>query len=181
MERGIEGSLLNLKRVARDLLDSLRDGIAHFIVDRVWLPPSGSRDGELYCDWKAARKSYPNDRLLLRRAFALAYAGAVVNSQYEPIDLGRIMNDLPSDVEAISDIRQTAVNWGLVTSTSDTRSLSDEGYALAQRLVEENQDLIYLHCQFHAYSPLKCCIDRINQILGFPYPYVAGQRSICDQ
>jgi hypothetical protein len=73
----------------------------------------------------------------------LAYAGAVVNSQYKPIDLGRIMNDLPSDVEAIRDIRQTAVNWGLVTSTSDTRSLSDEGYALAQRLVEENQDLIY--------------------------------------
>ena len=72
----------------------------------------------------------------------MAYAGSIIEMRDGKREFGEVINALPTDVRAIEDVRQTAVAWGVMFSTSDSAELSTEGFFLAQRLVEEDEHLI---------------------------------------
>lgn len=101
----------------------------------------GELKGGTRCDWKSQRGTGP-DRDLLTKAFALAYAGSIIDMQLSGRSIGDVLNDLPTDYAAVLDVRSTAVEWGLVSDAHDTYELSQAGFALAIGLIEQNADLI---------------------------------------
>ncbi|HET6841625.1 MAG TPA: ATP-binding cassette domain-containing protein [Candidatus Angelobacter sp.] len=115
---------------------------SRFRVEQIALHASGELYGGVYCNWKDSRRQYANDYELFKRAFALAYAGCIIEMRDGGRDLSQVIKELPKDMEAVKDARQTAVDWGVVLTINDTRQLSIEGFNLAKELVEGNRQLI---------------------------------------
>lgn len=56
--------------------------------------------------------------------------------------IGERLNELPSDVGMIQDIRTTAVDWAVAKHVSETATLSKRGMELAAAIILENEDLV---------------------------------------
>lgn len=115
---------------------------SRFRVHYIALERNGDRKGGVQCDWKASRQQYANDYEIVKRAFALAYAGCIIDMGKQKRSLSEVLDSLPTDVKQVEDVRQTAVDWQVVSAISETKQLSEEGFALAEQLLEENRDLI---------------------------------------
>jgi hypothetical protein len=97
----------------------------------------------VYCDWKASRGT-TLDEDLLERAFAVAYAGSIMEMNRSGKGIGETLEELPTDVDGIEDVRKTAVDWAVVSDRAETAKLSERGMQLATAIVQENEDLIAL-------------------------------------
>ena len=79
---------------------------------------------------------------LLSRAFAFIYAGSIVDQDIgDPIS-DELHKELASDMSSALDVRQTAVDWGVVKTVADTNPFAHNGYKLASRLLRTDQSLI---------------------------------------
>ncbi|ABF42721.1 hypothetical protein Acid345_3720 [Candidatus Koribacter versatilis Ellin345] len=96
----------------------------------------------IVCDWKGQRDSFHNDAKLLGRAFAFIYIGSIVDqADTDPISV-ELKKELTSDLSSALDARQTAVDWGVAESVTDTNPFTHAGYKLASRLLRADQPLI---------------------------------------
>jgi hypothetical protein len=144
----LQGSSENLH--TKDEQDTAEHEAAHaivalrsrFRVHYVALQRNGDLKGGVQCDWKESRQQYANDYEIVKRAFALAYAGCIIDMGKQKRSLSEVLDSLPTDVNQVEDVRKTAVDWQVVSAISETKQLSEEGFALAKQLVEENRDLI---------------------------------------
>jgi len=112
-----------------------------FKVDRIALHVSGELRGGVYCDWKASRGT-THDEDLLERAFAVAYAGSIMEMNRSGKGIGETLEELPTDVDGIEDVRKTAVDWAVVSDLVETAKLSERGMQLATAIIQANEDLI---------------------------------------
>lgn len=113
-----------------------------FHVEEIFLSASGVLTGGVRTDWKRSRSQYRDDAKLLTHAFAVAYAGAIVDLRNSNRTLQDVLNDLPTDVDSIKDVRQTALDWGLVRSIPETARFSEAGFALTEKILQEDEALV---------------------------------------
>jgi hypothetical protein len=127
------------RHLAARVIMALRAG---FKVQSVSIDHFGSPLKAVVCDWKAERKTYANDGRLVQRAFAFIYIGTIIDqrSSDEPSDAVRVQVD--DDMLSAQEVREAAVEWGLVPSIADTNPYLHQGYKLASRLLREDTDLV---------------------------------------
>lgn len=112
-----------------------------FRVHRIALHTSAIQLGAAHIEWKASRGTMRDDELL-EKAFAVAYAGSIIEMNRSSKGIGETLNELPSDVGMIQDIRTTAVDWAVAKNVSETATLSKRGMELAAAIILENEDLV---------------------------------------
>jgi hypothetical protein len=102
---------------------------------------SGSQSG-IVSDWKKLRDSYGGDEKLLRRGFAFIYIGTIIDQNAtEPIS-NSLRKELVSDMSSALYARETAVQWGLAHSMTETNPFAHTGYKLASRPLRADQTFI---------------------------------------
>jgi hypothetical protein len=115
---------------------------AGFPVALLSLTSSSERPSGIVYDWKGQRDSFQNDEKLLSRAFAFVYIGSIVDQAISDPISDELHKELVSDMLSALDARQTAVDWGVATSLTDTNPFAHTGYKLASRLLRNDQPLI---------------------------------------
>jgi hypothetical protein len=112
-------------------------------IQEIALFDKGEHEGGVVCNWKQARGSRA-DRELVIAAFALAYAGAVIDLKYKGKgkDLQDVLNALPTDAARIKEARNTAIEWRIARTQRDTDQFTTAGFELALRLVPESWPFI---------------------------------------
>lgn len=93
-------------------------------------------------DWKEQRASLRDDAKLLRRAFASVYVGTIVDQSIRGSISDDLRKEVISDMSSALEVRQTAVDWGVVEALTDTDPFAHAGYKLASRLLKVDQELI---------------------------------------
>jgi len=109
-------------------------------VRRLFLNDDGKLRGGTICDWESLRSTLPNREVCIR-GFAVAYAGALHDVRMEKDgDFDEIFNALPTDQDAVGDVRAKLAEWEKLPSTGRDEEL--EGYQRADSLVSEELDRI---------------------------------------
>jgi hypothetical protein len=117
--------------------------ICGFKVERIALHASGKLGGGAFINWKASRRTIPDEELL-EQAFAVAYAGSIMEMNRSGRSIGETLVVLPTDTDLIEDIRKTATDWGMVSNASETAKFSKCGMQLGTTIIQESADLIAL-------------------------------------
>jgi hypothetical protein len=101
------------------------------------LMPEGALRGGTICDWESLRDSY-SSRDTCIRGFAVAYAGMAHDLQQdEQMSFEELYNQLPTDADAIEDVRNRLRNWEQLAIADETAVEASAGWQLAQELVTE--------------------------------------------
>jgi hypothetical protein len=115
---------------------------SHFHVERVALDDASGITGGITCDWTKAREQYDDDEKLIVRGFAFIYAGSIVDQKTtEPLS-DAIQKELKVEMSSVQEVREAAVQWGLVASVMDTNPFAHRGYKLASRFIRADEALV---------------------------------------
>ena len=115
---------------------------AGFPVEIISIPGESGSESGIVSDWKKLRDSYGGDEKLLRRGFAFIYIGTIIDQNAtEPIS-NSLRKELVSDMSSALYARETAVQWGLAHSMTETNPFAHTGYKLASRLLRADQTFI---------------------------------------
>jgi hypothetical protein len=107
------------------------------------LAPEGDLRGGIVCDWESLRGALSNRDTCIR-GFAVAYAGAqydVLISEDETT-IVEVLNQLPTDSQAVEDVRNKFRDWEQSPSTADSAGESFKGCRLAEQIVREELERI---------------------------------------
>ena len=115
---------------------------AGFPVALLSVATNGECTSGMVFDWKGQRDSLQDDVKLLGRAFAVVYIGSIVDQAISDPISDELHKELVSDNQSALEARQTAVDWGLVKSVTDTNPFAHTGYKLASRLLRKDETLI---------------------------------------
>ena len=139
MPENIASQQQSAKHLAARAVMAYRAG---FPVAPLSLTSSSERPSGIVCDWKSQRDSFQNDEKLLGRAFAFVYVGSIVDQAISDPISDDLRKEVLSDMTSALEVRQTAVDWGVVQALTDTDPFAHAGYKLASRLLRTDQPLI---------------------------------------
>jgi hypothetical protein len=115
---------------------------AGFPITLLSLNSSAEHVSGIASDWKSQREALHNDTKLLSRAFAFIYIGSIVDQTVGDTMSDELHKELLSEMSSALDARQTAVDWGIAESVTETNPFAHIGYKLASRLLRTDQLLI---------------------------------------
>jgi hypothetical protein len=139
MPENIASQQQSTKHIAARAVMAYRAG---FPVALLSITRNNERPSGIVCDWKGQRDSFHDDAKLLGRAFAFVYIGSIVDQAISDPISDELRKELVSDMSSALDARQTAVDWGVAESVTDTNPFAHTGYKLASRLLRTDQSLI---------------------------------------
>lgn len=139
MPENIASQQQSAKHLAARAVMAYRAG---FPITLLSVASSSERTSGIVCDWKGQRDSFHSDAKLLGRAFAFIYIGSIVDQGISDPISDELHKELISDMSSALEARQTAVDWGVVASVTDTNPFAHTGYKLAFRLLRADQPLI---------------------------------------
>jgi hypothetical protein len=131
------------KQIARHLAARATVALrARFRVERVAVADAKEQPSGITCNWKQARDQYGDDTKLVKRGFAFVYVGTILDQRLNGPLSDPIIKELNSDMSSAQEVREAAVQWGLVPSLMDTNPFAHVGYKLASRLIRADELVI---------------------------------------
>jgi hypothetical protein len=139
MQHTTDAQQQNVRHLAARAVMAYRAG---FPVEVISISGESGSDSGIVSDWKTLRNSYGGDEKLISRGFAFIYIGTIIDQgATEPIS-NSLRKELVSDMSSALYARETAVQWGLAHSVTETNPFAHTGYKLASRLLRADQALI---------------------------------------
>lgn len=131
------------KHLAARAIMALRSG---FCVELLTSEKSDGHGPGIVCDWKSSRAAYSDDTRLVQRGFAFVYIGTIIDQRISGKVSDDLQAELSADMSSAQEARQTAVDWQLVSSVTETNPFAHVGYKLASRLIRSDEELIEQLC-----------------------------------